>query len=132
MHNALDSVIAGTFSTTFRRIKHFLGHEKWLTLNGDPISPVKHLTVTTNAAEVLSNEEVNRIFDRIITHCEDKGIAIVQSKKVPTDLTYNDRSLRLAFVSCSVNDFQNNCVKWFHKRRHHPVRLIPSSNNQRH
>ena len=74
------------------------GHEKWLSLNGDPISPVKHLTITKNATEVLSNEEVDRIFDRIITHCEEQGIAVVQSKKVPADLTYNDRSLRLVVL----------------------------------
>jgi len=101
MHNALDSVIAG--------------HEKWLALNGDPISPVKHLTVTTNAAEVLSNEEVNRIFDRIITHCEDKGIAIVQSKKVPTDLTYNDRSLRITVSSGFTNADITQCASSLHQ-----------------
>ena len=36
---------------------------KWLTIVGDRISPVKHLTLTRGAAERLSIEEINRIFD---------------------------------------------------------------------
>lgn len=94
MHNALDSLVAGKLELVFKQIIILSGQDKWLCLNGDPISPVKHLTVSRSAAEVLSNEEVDRIFDRIITHCEEQGIAVVQSKKVPADLTYNDRSLR--------------------------------------
>ena len=42
---------------------------KWLTIVGDRISPVKHLTLTRAAAERLSIEEINRIFDiRVDSH----------------------------------------------------------------
>ena len=47
MHNALTDQISSI---------------KWLTIVGDRISPVKHLTLTRGAAERLSTEEINRIF----------------------------------------------------------------------
>ena len=65
---------------------------KFMKISGHPESPLKHLSLVENVQ--LSKEEEVVILTKIMQHCEDNGIAIVVSKKVAQDITFDKKSIR--------------------------------------
>ena len=67
---------------------------KFLTIVGHPESPIKHLDLTV---DTLSDKEKENMLAHIVEECEKSGVAVVQSKKVPADLTHKQKTIRKMF-----------------------------------
>ena len=87
----LNSKLRENCHEMHNRLTELASDYSWLRLSGDRISPVKHLTIEN---EQLSKDEVTRILNKIIDHCEENGVALVQAMKVKADQTYNNQTIR--------------------------------------
>lgn len=77
-------------------------------MTSHPESPVKQIQFMGSKPE-----EIDRIIDKVVDYCEEYGIAIIKTKKVPSDHTYKNKSIRITVASDFTESDISKCATTF-------------------
>ena len=75
-------------------------------MSSHPESPVKQI-------QFLGYDEIDQFIDRVVNDCEENGIAIVKTKKVPSDHTFKNKSIRITVASDFTKSDMSKCASTF-------------------
>ena len=77
-------------------------------MTSHPESPVKQIQFLGSKPN-----EIDEIIDRVVNYCEECGIAIVKTKKVPSDHTFKNKSIRITVASDFTKSDISKCASSF-------------------
>ena len=77
-------------------------------MTSHPESPVKQIQFLGSKPE-----EIVRIIDKVVDYCEEYGIAIIKTKKVPSDHTFKNKSIRITMASDFTKSDISKCATAF-------------------
>ena len=89
-------------------IKSVQKYPKLLKMTSHPESPVKQIQFLGSKPE-----EIDRIIDKVVDYCEEYGIAIIKTKKVPSDHTFKNKSIRITVASDFTESDMLKCATTF-------------------
>ena len=89
-------------------IKSVQKYPKLLKMTSHPESPVKQIQFLGSKPE-----ENDRIIDKVVDYCEEYGIAIIKTKKVPSDHTFKNKSIRITVASDFTKSDISKCASIF-------------------
>ena len=89
-------------------IKSVQKYPKLLKMTSHPESPVKQIQFLGSKLD-----EIDQLIDRVVNDCEENGIAIVKTKKVPSDHTFKNKSIRITVASDFTKSDMSKCASTF-------------------